>query len=109
MLNKSALTLFITIALVAATPFTIPLAKRTALTQSDGTFDAVNAMNSASRTKSKHEQNLLNFQRNVLGVALSGEVRSVCMIHILVLIDIFLRMQSPPSPSFHVQRLLQNR
>ena len=113
MSNKSGLTLFVTIALAgitAATPFTtIPLAKRNTLTQADSTFDALNAVLSASRTKRKHEQNLLNFQRNVLGVALSGEVRSIFYNHIIILIDIFLRAQSPPSPILHIRRLLQNR
>ena len=92
MLNKSALTLFVTIALAGFTaayphydphrrniiPFTtIPLGKRNTLTRYDGSFDAEKAVRSASRTKSKHEQNLLNFQRNILGEVLSGEVRSV--------------------------------
>ena len=73
------LTLLVTIGLAgftAATPFTtIPLGRNT-LARNDGTFDAVKAMRSAFRTKSKHEQNLRNFQRNVLGVALPGDVCS---------------------------------
>ena len=81
MLKKSALTLFVTIALAGftvATPFTtIPLGKRNTLTRDDGTFDTVKAVHSASRTKSKHEQNLLNFQRNIIGAALSGDVRII--------------------------------
>jgi cathepsin D len=82
MLNKSALTLMVTITLVgftAATPFSaVPLGKENSLTRNDGTFDAVKAMRSASRTKSKHEQNLRNFQRNILGMTLSeSDVRSL--------------------------------
>ena len=79
MLNKPALTLFVTIALAgftAATPLSaIPLGKRNTLRLEDGTFDAAKAVRFASRTKGKHEQNLRNFQRNILGVALSEEVR----------------------------------
>jgi hypothetical protein len=92
MLNKSALTLFVTIVLAGftaaspeyhphcrnITPFaTLPLGKRNTLTQHDGTFDAEGALHSASRTKSKYEQNLRNFKRNILGVTSSGEVRSI--------------------------------
>ena len=93
MLNKSALALFVTIALAGfttaypeyhphrrnVTPFTaIPLGKRNTLTRySDGTFDTEKAVRSASRTKTKHEVNLLNFQRNTRGVASSGEVRCI--------------------------------
>ena len=81
MLNKFALTLFVIIAFAgftAATPFTtIHLAKRNTLTLDDGTFDAAKAVRSASRTKGKHEQNIRNFQRNMLGVALSGDVRTI--------------------------------
>ena len=94
MLNKSTLTLFVTVALAGFTaafphrrniaPFTtIPLGKRNTLTRDDGTFDTVKAVHSASRTKSKHEQNLRNFQRNVPGVALSEEVRSIFIIRTL--------------------------
>jgi hypothetical protein len=92
MLNKSALTLFVTIVLAGftaaypeyrphrrnITPFaTVSLGKRNTLTRDDGTFDAEEAVRSASRTKSKHEQNLRNFQRNVLSMALLEEVRSI--------------------------------
>ena len=91
MLDKSALAL-VTIALAgftAATPFTtIHLAKRNTLTQADGTFDAQEAVRSTYRTKAKHEQNLLNFQRNVHSVALSEglEVCSILYNSLLVLI-----------------------
>jgi hypothetical protein len=108
MLNKSALTLFVIIALAGftaaypeyhphrrntqVTPFTtIHLGKRNTLRQDDGTFDAEEAVRSAFRTKSKHEQNLRNFQRNVPSVALSEEVRSIFITHTLVLMIIFLR------------------
>ena len=88
MLNKSALTLFITITIAGFTaafphvhshrrniaPFTaIPLGKRNMLTRDDGTFDTEKAVRSASMTKTKYKQNFLNFRRN-LGVALPGEV-----------------------------------
>ena len=91
MLNKSALTLFVTIALAGftaaypeyhphrrnITPFTtIRLGQRNTLRRDDGTFDAEEAVRSTSRTKGKHEQNLRNFQRNMAG-ALSEEVRSI--------------------------------
>jgi cathepsin D len=87
MLNKSALTLFVTITLAGFTAAyhcrnimpvaTVLLGKRNTLTRYDGTFDAEEAVRSASRTQSKHEQNLRNFQRNVPGMALSGEVRCI--------------------------------
>lgn len=89
MLNKSTLTLFVIIVMVgfaaAYHPHgrnielftTISLGKRNTLTRDDGTFDPKEAVRSASRTKNKHEQNLRNFQRNVPGMALSGEVRSI--------------------------------
>ena len=89
MLNKSALTLLVIIALAEFTNAypklftTIHLGKQNALRQDDGTFNAGEAMRSASRTKSKHEQNLRNFQRNVPGVALSEEVRSIFIIRTL--------------------------
>jgi cathepsin D len=89
MLNTSALTLFVTIVLAGftaaypephrrnVTPFaTVSLAKRNALTRDDGTFNAEEAVRSAARTKSKHEQNLRNLQHNVLSMALLEEVRS---------------------------------
>ena len=93
MLNKSALTLFVTIALAGftaaypeyhphrrnITPFsTIHLGRRNTLRQDDGTFNAEEAVRSASMTKGKHEQNLRNFQHNALNVALLEEVRSIC-------------------------------
>ena len=90
MLNKSALTLFVTIVFAgftaaypkphrrSVTPFaTVSLGKRNALTRDDGTFNAEEAMRSAARTKSKHEQNLRNLQHNVLSMALLEEVRSI--------------------------------
>ena len=91
MLNKAALSLFVTIALVGftaaypdyrrhrrdITPFsTISLGKRTTLTQDDGTFDAKMAVRSASRTKNKHQQNMINFQRN-MSTASPGDIRSI--------------------------------
>lgn len=88
MLRKSGLVLFVTVALAAftaalphfhphrrnITPFTtISLGKRNTLTRDDGTFNIEKAIRSALRTKNKHEQNLLNLQRNsVLGVNLPG-------------------------------------
>ena len=122
MLNKSALTLFVTIVFAgftaaypephrrSVTPFaTVSLGKRNALTRDDGTFNAEEAMRSAAKTKNKHEQNLRNLQHNVLSMALLEEVRSIYITHTLILIDIFLRMQSPPSPMVHIQRRVQNR
>lgn len=90
MLNRAALTLFVTITLAGFTaayphlhphrrsiaPYTtIPLGRRNTLTRDDGTFDAEKAVHSALMTKSKHEQNLLNFRRNVPDKVLPGVVR----------------------------------
>lgn len=121
MLNKSTLALFVTTALAGFTaafphrrniaPFTtIPLGKRNTLTRDDGTFDAEKAVHSAFMTKSKYEQNLLNFRCN-MGVALPGEVR-LYVLQFLVLIAFFFRMESTPLAMFHVRRkgtgLVQN-
>lgn len=114
MLNKSTLTLFVTIALAGFTaayqphrrniaPYTtISLGKRDTLTRPDNTFDADKAVLSALKTKSKYEQNLVNFQRNV-GEVLPGEVCNILVNPYLVLMYIFLRTQSTLSPMFQVR------
>ena len=53
------------------------LGQTATLTRHDGTFDPEEAVRPASRTQSKHEQNLRNFQRNVPSMTLSGEVRCI--------------------------------
>ena len=119
MLNKSPLTLFVTIALVGFTAAypdyrlhrrditftTIPLGKRSTLRDSDNIFDPEKAMHSISRTKSKYDQSLVNFKRNTRGGASSEEVRCI-LYNSHPLIDIFF---STLSPIFYVQRLVQNR
>jgi len=48
----------------AATGVRIPLAKRSTLTKSDGTFDLEKAIVQTVVTKNKHRQNLINLERN---------------------------------------------
>ena len=90
MLNKSLLTLFVTIALAGFTAAfaTISLDKHNPLRDRDGAFNHKKAMHSTSMTKSKYERNLLNFERNTRSVASSGEVR--CILYNLNPLDRYL-------------------
>lgn len=68
---RAALTLFLVLSLSifcnshdTGSFKTFPINKRTSLTRRDGVFDVAKALRSVATTKTKHRQNLINFQRN---------------------------------------------